>query len=261
MSDADQLTGVKPLAGKVAIVTGAGQGLGATFATELARAGASIVIGDISSTEETYRAIESIRRNVAAVRLDVTDGRSVAAMVDVAIRQFGSVDILVNNAAISGILKLQPLTEISSDDWDRVLAVNTRGTFECIKAVVQPMKKAGYGKIINLASGTAIKGSPGLAHYVASKGAVISLTRAAARELGDFGIRVNAIAPGLTMSAGILNNASWNSDVVSRNVATRAIKREVYPEDLIGTLLFMASPASDFMTGQTICVDGGSVMI
>jgi NAD(P)-dependent dehydrogenase (short-subunit alcohol dehydrogenase family) len=264
MSDVTQLGGTPPhtpLAGKVAIVTGAGQGLGAVFATELAKAGASIVVGDVISTEETCHAIHSIHRNVASARLDVTDSRSVASMVELTATRFGRVDILINNAAISGTLKLQSLTDISSEDWERVMAVNVRGVFECIKAVVPYMRRTGYGKIVNLASGTAIKGSPGLAHYVASKGAVISLTRASARELGDFGIRVNAIAPGLTMSAGIQNNPSWNRDIIVGNIATRAIKREAYPEDLIGTLLFLASPASDFVTGQTLCVDGGSNMI
>jgi NAD(P)-dependent dehydrogenase (short-subunit alcohol dehydrogenase family) len=140
------------------------------------------------------------------------------------------------------------------------MTVNVRGTFECTKAVAPLMKANGYGKIINLASGTAIKGSPGLPHYVASKGAIISLTRASAREFGVDGIRVNALAPGLTMSEGMKGNPSWSNDVIANNVASRALKREAVPQDLLGALIFLASPASDFVTGQTLSVDGGSVM-
>jgi NAD(P)-dependent dehydrogenase (short-subunit alcohol dehydrogenase family) len=194
------------------------------------------------------------------VSLDVTSAASVTAFVDEAVTSFGSLDVMVNNAAISGAIKLGALTDVSTEEWDRVMTVNARGTFECIKAAIRPMKERGYGKIINLASGTAIKGSPGLPHYVASKGAIISLTRAAARELGEFGIRVNALAPGLTMSEQMKSNPSWSGNVVANNVASRAIKREAVPDDLIGALLFLASPESDFITGQTLSVDGGSVM-
>lgn len=249
-----------PLAGKVAVVTGAAQGLGATFARALAKAGASVVVGDLSSTAATCAAIEGSGGRAMGASLDVTDGDSVSAILKAAADKFGGIDILVNNAAISGQLKLQHLTEITSAEWDRVLTVNVRGTFECIKAAAPIMKKRGYGKIINLSSGTAIKGSPGIAHYVASKGAIISLTRAAARELGGDGIRVNAIAPGLTMSEAMLKNPSWTSDIVANNIASRALKREAVPDDLVGALLFLASPASDFLTGQTLSVDGGSVM-
>ena len=252
--------GFGPLNGRVAVVTGAAQGLGAAFAQALARNGASVVAGDVASTAATCAAIEASGGNALGVSLDVTDPASIGGMLKHTGEKFGVVDILVNNAAIAGQLKLQPLTEISTAEWDRVLTVNVRGTFECIKAVAPVMKQRGYGKIINLSSGTAIKGSPGLAHYVASKGAIISLTRAAARELGDDGIRVNAIAPGLTMSASMLRNPSWTGEIVTNNIAGRALKREALPDDLIGALIFLASPASDFMTGQTLSVDGGSVM-
>ena len=251
---------MRNLHGKVAIVTGAAQGLGAAFAVALANAGASVLVGDLASTEQTCDAIRSAGGKAKGGHLDVTSSISVEAFVGDALSSFGRLDIMVNNAALSGAIKLGALTDVSSEEWDRVMAVNARGTFECIKAAVRPMKQQGYGKIINLASGTAIKGSPGLPHYVASKGAIISLTRAAARELGELGICVNALAPGLTMSEGMKSNPSWSGAVQANNIASRAIKREAVPADLIGALLFLASPESDFVTGQTLSVDGGSVM-
>jgi NAD(P)-dependent dehydrogenase (short-subunit alcohol dehydrogenase family) len=248
------------LQGRVAAVTGAAQGLGAAFAIALAEAGASILVGDLASTEQTCEIIRAAGGIAKGITLDVTSSTSVQAFIDQAVVSFGSIDIMVNNAAISGAIKLSAFTDVGTEEWDRVMTVNARGTFECIKAAVGPMKARGYGKIINLASGTAIKGSPGLPHYVASKGAIISLTRAAARELGEFGIRVNALAPGLTMSEAMRSNPSWSDSVVANNVASRAIKREAVPDDLIGALLFLASTDSDFITGQTLSVDGGSVM-
>ena len=248
------------LVGRVAAVTGGAQGLGAEFALALAGAGASVMVGDLASTASTCDAIRAAGGNARGVSLDVTTTTSVEMFVAEAVSAFGRLDVLVNNAAISGTIQLSALTDVTSYEWDRVMTVNARGTFECIKAAVGPMKERGYGKIINLASGTAIKGSPGLPHYVASKGAIISLTRAAARELGEFGIRVNALAPGLTMSESMKSNPSWSGVVATNNIASRAIKREARPEDLLGALLFLASPESDFMTGQTLSVDGGSVM-
>lgn len=248
------------LAGKVAIVTGASQGLGADFALTLARAGARVVVGDLSDVSATCAGIAEIGGESLGSMLDVTDATSVQKMVETASIRFGTIDILVNNAAISSQLHLTPLTQLMSAEWDRVMAVNVRGVFECIKAVAPLMQRRGYGKIVNLASGTAIKGSPGLAHYVASKGAVISLTRAAARELGGDGVRVNALAPGLTMSEGMIHNQSWTAEIMANNIASRALKREAVPADLMGALLFLVSPASDFVTGQTLSVDGGSVM-
>ncbi len=248
------------LSGKVALVTGAAQGLGATFALALATAGASVVVGDIADTQATCRTIEAAGGRALGMSLDVTDPLSVEHFVSKAAQTFGGVHVLVNNAALFGNLALRPFTQIPNDEWDRVMAVNVRGTFECMKAVAPVMKAQGYGKIINLASGTAIKGSPGLMHYVASKGAVISITRAAARELGDSGVCVNCISPGLTLSESVRNHEDWQGTIATNNIATRAIKREAQPQDLVGALLFLASAASDFMTGQTLSVDGGSVM-
>jgi NAD(P)-dependent dehydrogenase (short-subunit alcohol dehydrogenase family) len=250
----------KPLAGKVAVVTGAAQGLGAGFALALAKEGADVIIGYLAPTEATCAALRAAGCRAQGVTLDVTQPASVRRFVQAAVDAFGRLDILVNNAAISGAIQLKPLVDVSSEEWDRVMTVNVRGAFECIKAVVPLMKANGYGKIINLTSGTAIKGSPGLPHYVASKGAIISLTRAAAREFGGDGIRINALAPGLTMSEGMKSNPSWSNDIVASNIASRALKREAVPQDLLGALIFLASPASDFVTGQTLSADGGSVM-
>jgi NAD(P)-dependent dehydrogenase (short-subunit alcohol dehydrogenase family) len=251
----------KRLAGRVAIVTGAGQGLGAAFAQALAAQGARIVVGDIIATDATCAAIRSEGGEATGARADVTDASSVAQLIDTAKTRYGAVDIVVNNAALSGAIEMTPLTAIATADWDRVMAVNTRGVFEMIKAAVPVMREQGSGSIINIASGTAIKGSPGLLHYVASKGAVISITRASARELGEYGIRVNCIAPGLIMSDGTRNNKSWDDAARAANVASRSLKRDGQPVDLIGALVFLASSDSAFMTGQTLAVDGGSVML
>ena len=139
------------------------------------------------------------------------------------------------------------------------MAVNVRGSFECVKAVLPLMRRQKYGKVINVASGTVFKGAPMLLHYVSSKGAVVAMTRAMARELGNDGIRINCIAPGLTMSEGVVANSDWAGALVSNNVASRCLKRDATPEDLTGTVIFLASTDSDFMSGQTVVVDGGSV--
>jgi NAD(P)-dependent dehydrogenase (short-subunit alcohol dehydrogenase family) len=254
-------SGEKRLSGRVAIVTGAGQGLGATFARALAAEGAKVVVGDIISTDATCEAVKSSGGVAIGVHADVTDASSVARLINTAKAEYGSLDIVVNNAALSGQVEMTRLTEISTADWDRVMAVNTRGVFEVIKAAVPIMRDQRRGSIINISSGTAIKGSPGLLHYVASKGAVISITRAAARELGEYGIRVNCIAPGLTMSDGVRNNKSWDDAARAANVASRSLKRDAEPVDLVGAVIFLASSDSAFVTGQTLAVDGGSVML
>lgn len=249
------------LADRVAIVTGAGQGLGASFAMALAAQGAKVVVGDVISTEATCKAIQAEGGEATGRRADVTDPVSVQALIGEAKARYGRLDIVVNNAALSGAIEMTPLTDITTAEWDRVLAVNTRGVFEMIKAAVPVMREQKGGSIVNIASGTAIKGTPGLLHYVASKGAVISITRAAARELGEDGIRVNCIAPGLVMTDGTLNNKTWTDAARAANVASRSLKRDAYPADLVGALLFLASSDSAFITGQTLAVDGGSVML
>ena len=171
---------------------------------------------------------------------------------------FGGVHVLVNNAAFMGTSS-KPFMDITSDEWDRIMTVNARGTFECSKAVVPLMRTHGYGKIVNVASGMVFKGSPNLLHYVASKGAIVAMTRVMARELGADGIGVNCIAPGLIMTDGA-KLVTQDPGQIAFAVNSRSFKREQLPDDLVGTLLFLASSDSDFITGQTIVVDGGSAM-
>jgi NAD(P)-dependent dehydrogenase (short-subunit alcohol dehydrogenase family) len=190
---------------------------------------------------------------------DVTDAKSVASLVRATEQHYGGVQVLVNNAALFGKIAMKPFMEISSEEWDRVMTVNTRGSFECVKAVFPVMQRQGYGKIINIASGTVFKGTPLMAHYVSSKGAIVGMTRALARELGDHGIRINALAPGLTLSEVVKGRNDYGA-LRTANVASRSLKREEEPNDLVGALIFLASHDSDFMTGQTMVVDGGSAM-
>ncbi len=248
------------LDGKVAIVTGGVQGIGASYAKALAREGAAVCVADIDNPEWTVAAIKSAGGQALGMFVDVASADSVAQMMQTAVSTFKSVDILVNNAALFGKLPLKPFEQISSEEWDRVMAVNIRGVFECCKAAMPQMRAQGYGKIINIASGTVYKGTPMLLHYVTSKGAMVAFTRALAREVGGSGVRVNCIAPGLTMSDNVKDNSSWAETLVQKINDTRAIQRDQEPDDLIGTLLYLCSPDSDFVTGQTIVVDGGSVM-
>jgi NAD(P)-dependent dehydrogenase (short-subunit alcohol dehydrogenase family) len=196
----------------------------------------------------------------AYVETDVSDQRATLRMAAFAIDKFGRIDVLVNNAGLFSSLAMKPCADIAMDEWDRVMAVNVRGTFGCVQAVLPHMRNNGYGKIVNIASGTVFKGSPMLLHYVTSKGAIIAMTRSLARELGEFGIRVNTLAPGLIMTENVAANADWNGIVANATVATRSIKREAEVKDLVGSLLYLCSEQSDFVTGQCIVVDGGSVM-
>ena len=245
---------------RVAIVTGGAQGIGAAYAQALAQHGAKVCIADLLDGNAVVQAIQSNGGQAIYQRCDVTDSASVQAMVDATVKAFGKVDILVNNAGLFANLQLKPLLEIDSAEWDKVMAVNVRGIFECTKAVVPEMRKQQYGKIINIASGTVFKGPPMMLHYVTSKGAVVAMSRSLARELGDDGIRVNTLAPGLVMSEGVVANPAWKGAIVANNVASRAIKRDALPEDMTGTLIYLAAPESDFVTGQVLVVDGGSVM-
>jgi NAD(P)-dependent dehydrogenase (short-subunit alcohol dehydrogenase family) len=248
----------KRLAGRVAIVTGAAQGIGATYARALAAEGAAVSLCDLQSSEQVAEEIREAGGAALATVTDVTDAAAVRDLVSRTEEHFGGVHVLVNNAALFGTLQLKPFTEISSEEWDRVMTVNTRGPFECVKAVVPIMRRQKYGKIINIASGTVLKGTTHLMHYVASKGAVVAMTRVMARELGADGIAVNCIAPGLTLSEAV--KQSHPPEWIAANKATRCFKREELPEDIAGTVVFLASPASDFITGQLIVVDGGSAL-
>ncbi len=247
------------LDGRAAIVTGSGRGIGAEYAKALAAEGASVAVTDIIDTANTVNIIRQAGGEAIGVACDVTRPEEVRALVAETVGAFGKLDVMVTNAALFADLRQRSFLEIDEDEWDRVMQVNTRGVFTCAKAAVTEMKKNGYGKIVNIASGTVFKGTPMLLHYVSSKGAMVAFTRALAREVGDDGITVNCIAPGLTMSEKVVGDPQWKA-VKDANAATRAIKREELPEDLLGTVVFFSSAESDFITGQTLVVDGGSAM-
>ena len=243
------------LAGRVAIVTGAARHIGAAYCRRLAQEGANIVIVDILDGEPVANEIRSKGGKALAIRVDVSKEEDTRRMAAEAVKAFGRIDILVNNAAIFINIQRHPFYEITGDEWDNVAAVNIKGPFLCVKAVFPQMKEQRNGKIINIASSTAYWGTPNFLHYVASKGALIGMTRSLAREVGEFGICVNAIAPGLVEHEG--QNAP--KELAELQLKARSIKRLQTPDDLMGTLVFLCSSDSDFMTGQSIVVDGGSV--
>lgn len=247
------------LDGRTIIVTGAAQGIGAEYARALARAGARLALCDVRAPDTLCEALTADGHEVIGGICDVTDAGAVRDFVARTTDRFGPVTGLVNNAAIFASLRPGRFEEIGSEEFDRVMSVNVRGTFECIRAVLPGMREAGYGKIVNIASGTVFKGTPGLAHYTASKGAVIALTRVAAREAGAVGVRINCLTPGFTLSEGIAD-AAETEDINRMTVVSRCLQRDMVPGDLSGALAFLLSAESDFMTGQTIVVDGGSVM-
>lgn len=245
---------------RTAIVTGAGRGIGAVYAQELAREGASVMLVDLDGAAAVAEAICESGGRAIARNADVSDA---AAMIDVAsetARAFGGIDVLINNAAIFASLKFQAFTDIPDAEWDAVMRVNVAGLFRASRAVVPHMRAKGGGKIVNISSGTAFIGSPMLLHYVTSKAAVLGFTRALARELGPANICVNAIAPGFTESDSVAANPAYGQQVKDRVQSARALARAQTPSDLVGALLFLASSDSDFVTGQTLVVDGGHHM-
>jgi NAD(P)-dependent dehydrogenase (short-subunit alcohol dehydrogenase family) len=250
------------LDGRVAILTGGAKGIGRHYAQALAAEGARLMIADIADGKEIAAAIARAHgpNSVESCIADVSDEAAVEALVAKAMERFGKIDILVNNAALFAPLAETKCTEIDVGLWDRVMAINLRGPFLLVKHVVPHMSAQGYGKIINIGSGTAYRGIPWMLHYVTSKGGIMAMSRALARELGEHGIRVNTLAPGFTMSETIIaENPGHVETARSRAVASRALKRDEHPQDLLGALVFLASADSDFITGQTIAVDGGNV--
>jgi 3-oxoacyl-[acyl-carrier protein] reductase len=245
------------LDGRVAIVTGGGGGIGERYCRGLAAEGARVVVADL---------VQSGARRVAdevgglAYQVDVSDEQSVKNLVAATLQKFGRIDALINNAAIFTRL-VQPrknFDDINVDEWDRVMAVNVRGTWLCARAVAPVMRQQRSGVIINISSGTIFGGQVGFAHYVTSKAAVWGMARVLARELGDFGVRVNSITPGLTSSEAVVD--AYPSEALSASADRRILKREQLPSDLVGTVVFLCSDASAFITGQTFNVDGGAYL-
>jgi 3-oxoacyl-[acyl-carrier protein] reductase len=245
------------LENKVTIVTGSGYGIGRYYAEGLAKEGALVAVADVAfdAAKSAAAGIRSKGGNALPFFVDVSDESSVEKMTDDVVKAFGRIDILVNNAALFADIDRKPWTEISVEEWDRVMAVNAKGCFLCSRAVFPHMKRQGYGKIINVSSSTVWQPPSGLLHYVSSKGAVLGFTRALARELGEYGICVNAITPGLTKSERAAKRVP--EEYFNERSKLRSLKRIEIPEDLVGTIIFLASPDSDFITGQAINVDGG----
>ncbi len=238
---------------QVAIVTGGAQGIGRKIAEGLAGEGARVVVADVQAADGVADSLGGM-----AVEVDVSDPRACERMAQAAIDAYGRVDILVNNAGIWSSLVPTPFEELSVEEWRRVFDVNVLGMFLATRAVAPFMREAARGRIINLASGTPYKGVPFFLHYVASKGAVIAMTRVLAKELGGDNVLVNTIAPGFTLSDGVLSNQTQVEQLQEVSAKARVLVRDQYPEDIVGAVLFFASDQSSFITGQSLVVDGGA---
>jgi NAD(P)-dependent dehydrogenase (short-subunit alcohol dehydrogenase family) len=241
------------LAGKVAVVTGAAQGIGKAVAHGLAAEGARIVVADLQGADVAATAFT----DGVGLEVDVADEDAVARMADEVTDRCGGIDILVNNAGLYASLPMRPFTEIPLEEWRRVMDVNVASMFLTCRAVVPRMRERGGGTILNVSSGTVFRGVPFVLHYVASKGAVVAMTRALARELGKDGIRVNCVAPGFTMTESVQEQEEVVRALRDVTIAARTIQRDQVPEDVVGAAVFLCSPAADFITGQTMVIDGG----
>ena len=239
------------------VVTGAATGIGQAFAVGAAAQGANVVVADMNAADETVALVEGAGGKALALRVDVADDASVRAMADAALRRFGRIDGLINNAAYFREVVLTPFEELDPVQWDRIFAVNVKGVWQCCKAVMPAMRERKSGAIVNIASVVAVAGQPGYLHYVATKGAVLSMTKGLAKECGAHGVRVNVIAPGFVITDATKNRpVEWQQSFLK----ARAISREQKPEDLVGTALYLLSDLAGFVTGQTIVVDGGHIM-
>ncbi|HVU43143.1 MAG TPA: SDR family oxidoreductase [Xanthobacteraceae bacterium] len=246
---------------RVALLTGGAKGIGRHYAKKLAAEGARLMIADIADGKDLAEEIarEHGANSVASAVADVSDEGAVKKLVGDTIDRFGKIDILVNNAALFAPLQEQKILDIDVALWDRVMAINVRGVFLMTKHVAPHMIAQKYGKIINISSGTVARGIPNFSHYVTSKGAVTAFTRSISRELGEHNICVNSLAPGFTLSDSVIHeNPGHLEHSKAPSLIRRAIKRDEYPEDLLGALVFLASADSDFITGQTLAVDGGA---
>jgi NAD(P)-dependent dehydrogenase (short-subunit alcohol dehydrogenase family) len=242
---------------RVVIVTGAGQGIGRVFAKAFAKAGARVVIAEVNESNAEAVAEDILRDNgqVLAVTTDVADPASIEEMVRIVEDDWGRIDVLINNAGIFSTLEMRPFDQIPLDEWERVLRVNLTGPFLCAKAVLPAMRRAQWGRIINIASGAVRLGRPNYLHYIATKAALAGMSLSMAREVGQDGITVNAILPGATFTE--IERKTVTPEQKERIVAMQCIPRPEVPEDLVGAVLFLASDASRFVTGQSINLDGG----
>jgi NAD(P)-dependent dehydrogenase (short-subunit alcohol dehydrogenase family) len=246
------------LADKVAVITGGASGIGHAYARRFLAEGARVVVADVADAAAAADKLDAAGRALG-VPTDVSDAASVRGMVAAAVARFGRIDVLVNNAALFAALKPQAFDAIPEAEWDRVMAVNVKGVWNCARAVVPVMRGQGGGRIVNVASAIVAKGTALLLHYVTSKGAVVAMTRALARELGPDGITVNAVAPGFILSDGVQANPAIGEFQIDAIMRARSLKRDAFPEDVEGAVVFLASDDSAFMSGQTLIVDGGSV--
>ena len=241
------------LADRVVIVTGGAQGIGRAIAQRLHEEGATIVVADLQGAEEAAAELGGL-----GLRVDVSSETDTEAMAAGALEKYGRIDGLINNAGIYTSLVPKPFEEIGVDEWRKVYDVNVMGMFLATRAVVPAMRSAGYGRIVNIASGTPYKGVPFLLHYVTSKGAVITMTRAIAKEVAGDGILINTVAPGFTMSDGVVANPVQIEKLQEISLKARLIQRDQFPEDIVGAVAFFCSPDADFITGQSLVVDGGA---
>ena len=242
------------LEGKVAIVTGGAQGIGNAIARGLAAEGARIVVADLNRAEEAAQEFEE----GIGLTVDVADEAQVEGMAQEAIERCGRIDILVNNAGLYASLQMRPFTEIPVEEWRQVMDVNVLSMFLTMRAVVPRMREKGEGgRVVNISSGTPFRGVPFLLHYVTSKGAIVALTRALAKELGRDDILVNCVAPGFTMSDGVREHPEVIEALRQVSVSARTLQRDQVPEDVVGAVVFLCGPGATFVTGQTIVIDGG----
>jgi 3-oxoacyl-[acyl-carrier protein] reductase len=245
---------------RTVIITGGGKGIGKVYAQEFAKAGARVVAADIdeAAAKSVAEALINDGFQALGIGTDIASEDPAWAMAHAALERFGSIDVLINNASLMSVLPRRPWLEIPVEEWDRVMAVNLRGMFLCCRAVFPAMKTQKRGKIVNISSSRVLEGTPNRLHYTTSKAGVIGFTRALAREVGVHGITVNAVTPGLTQSDTQVQSSSGN--YLAAQIAGRALERVQVPEDLVGAVMFLSSSASDFMTGQTLNVDGGKAM-
>jgi 3-oxoacyl-[acyl-carrier protein] reductase len=248
------------LDGQTVVITGGGKGIGKVYSEEFAKIGARVFAADIDGDAAEAVAAKLRDNGLVAygLRTDIADEASVARLAAAVLEKTGRIDVLVNNASLMSVLPRRNWLEIPLDEWDRVMAVNLRGMFLCCRAVYPAMKQQGRGKIVNIASSRVFEGTPLRLHYTTSKAGVIGFTRALAREVGGAGVTVNAVSPGNTLSETQVNSSS--PQYLATRAEGRAIPRSQIPEDLVGAVMFLSSPASDFMTGQTLNVDGGKAM-